>query len=76
MLLQADEQYLVAKSFILPVQVNGKTRVTLELPVGTEQAAAMERALQEEAVAKYTDGKEIKKTIYVPGKILNLVVGK
>lgn len=73
---QAEEKYLVANSFVLPVQVNGKTRATLELPVGIDQAAAMARALQEEAVAKYTDGKEIKKTIYVPGKILNLVVGK
>lgn len=73
---QADDKYLVANSFVLPVQVNGKTRTTLELPVGVDQATVIERALQEAQVAKYTEGKEIKKTIYIPGKILNLVVGK
>ena len=49
-------------------------RGTVEVPVGVEQAAAVEAALAMPNVAKFTEGKEVKKVIFVAGKILNLIV--
>jgi leucyl-tRNA synthetase len=59
---------------LLLLQVNGKMRGTVEIGVAADQAAAVEAALGLNTVKKFTDGKEIKKIIYVPGKILNLIV--
>lgn len=58
----------------LHAQVNGKLRATVELPkdVSKDDAVAAAQALP--AMAKYLDGKAVKKIIYVPSKILNLVV--
>jgi leucyl-tRNA synthetase len=68
---------LAAENIIqLPVQVNGKVRSTLELPSdkATEQAWVVDAAKGLPNVASWLDGKELKKTIYVPGKILNFVL--
>eukprot|EP00959_Pyramimonas_sp_CCMP1952_P285564 5970952-Pyramimonas_sp.AAC.2 len=60
----------------MAVQVNGKVRATIELPLDADEALAVATALKEENVLKYTEGMTIKKQIYRVGKILNLVVGK
>ena len=57
------------------VQVNGKTRGTVQLPVGAPEAIAREKALLDPKVASQVEGKTIKKVVYVPGKILNFIVG-
>ncbi|CAN5229930.1 leucine--tRNA ligase [soil metagenome] len=57
------------------VQVNGKFRSTVELPVGADEAIAREKALADPKVASQIEGKTIKKVVYVPGKILNFIVG-
>lgn len=49
-------------------------RGTVEVGVSADQSAAVEAALGLNSVKKFTDGKELKKVIYVPGKILNLIV--
>ncbi|HVB20036.1 MAG TPA: leucine--tRNA ligase [Candidatus Paceibacterota bacterium] len=56
------------------VQVNGKRRGLLVLPVDAPEAEAVARALHISAVATVLDGKEPKRIIFVPGRILNLVV--
>ncbi len=56
------------------VQVNGKFRATVTLPVDATEEVARAEAMRDAKVASYTDGKTIKKVIYVPGKILNLIV--
>ena len=69
-----DEQYLVTDTVRVAVQVNGKLRGELEV---TKQIAAEqveEMALRLDNVRRFTKDKEIVKRIYVPGKILNLVV--
>ncbi|MFC2447706.1 MAG: leucine--tRNA ligase [Candidatus Nanoperiomorbus sp.] len=69
-----DEQYLVTDTVKVAVQVNGKLRGELEV---TKQIAAEqveEMALQLDNVRRFTKDKKIIKRIYVPGKILNLVV--
>ena len=58
------------------VQVNGKVRGEINLAKDATEDEARELALADEKVAKFIDGKEIKKFIYVPGRIVNVVVGK
>ena len=56
--------------------MNGKARGEIQLPKDADEATAKEIALANEKVKKFTEGKEIKKFIYVPGRIVNVVVGK
>jgi leucyl-tRNA synthetase len=69
-----DEQYLVSETMTIVVQVNGKVRAQLELAVGSEKEAILESAQANEKVAEYLAEKEIRKSIYVPGKLVNFVV--
>ena len=69
-----DEQYLVTSTIKIAVQVNGKLRDEVEVSVDADKEAIIEQALAQPNVVRFTDGKEIVKQIYVPGKILNLVV--
>jgi leucyl-tRNA synthetase len=55
--------------------VNGKHRGEQLVPVGTSQDEAVAVARGHPKVAPHLEGKELRRVIYVPGKILNLVVG-
>lgn len=68
-----DEAALATKTLTIVVQVNGKLRATLNLPAGSDQAAVEQQALAHEHVAKYVSGQP-KRIVYVPGKLLNIVV--
>ncbi|CAI5481015.1 unnamed protein product [Closterium sp. Yama58-4] len=72
---QALPQYLVEDTIALPVQVNGKVRATLQVAVGVGQEEAVAAALAHPNVARLVEGKSVRKTIFVKGRILNLVVG-
>ena len=56
------------------VQVNGKVKGTVEMEVGEDGEAVKARALKVPSVAKAIEGKTVVKEIYVPGKIVNIVV--
>ena len=71
----ADEKAMVEDSTLVVVQVNGKVRAKITVPVDAPEEQGRERAGQEHLVAKYLDGVTVRKVIYVPGKLLNLVVG-
>jgi len=58
------------------VQVNGKLRATLSLPRDSDQSAARAAALEDQRVRRFVDGAEVRKVIYVPNKLLNLVLGE
>jgi leucyl-tRNA synthetase len=58
----------------LAVQVNGKVRGRLHVPSGLAEADAVKLALADEAVARHVAGKPVKKVVYVPDRLLNLVV--
>ena len=58
----------------LHAQVNGKLRATIEMPKDVSKEGAVAAAQALPALAKHLDGKAVKKIIYVPSKILNLVV--
>ncbi len=60
--------------FVLVVQVNGKARDSFEVPVDIREAEAKDLALDREKVRKFIEGKEIKKTIFVAGRLISFVV--
>ena len=70
-----DEKLLVADTITIGVQVNGKVRATITLPANADQNKAEEIALADEKIQKAMDGKALRKFIYVPGRIVNVVVG-
>jgi leucyl-tRNA synthetase len=57
------------------VQVNGKVRGTIAIAVDASEAAALDAARGTPNVATHLAGKTVKKVVYVPGKILNVIVG-
>jgi leucyl-tRNA synthetase len=70
-----DERLTVEDSVEIAVQVNGKTRSKVSVPRGAEQGAVVTVAQEDAAVRRFTDGKEVRKVVYVPNRLLNLVVG-
>ncbi len=70
-----DESKLVADECEIVVQVNGKLRVKLTVSKDATKEAVEAEALAHERVTEQTAGKTIRKVIYVPGKIVNIVVG-
>ncbi len=72
---QADEQVAAAEQITIAVQVNGKLRGTIEVPAGTDMERIQELALQADSVQRHVEGKEIKRIIPVPNKLVNIVVG-
>ncbi|QIE98890.1 leucine--tRNA ligase [Pantoea stewartii] len=71
----ADDAAMVEDSLLVVVQVNGKVRGKITVAAEATQEQVQARAAEEPLVAKYLDGVSIRKVIYVPGKLLNLVVG-
>ncbi|HVR12692.1 MAG TPA: leucine--tRNA ligase [Gaiellaceae bacterium] len=72
---EADPAYLKRDTFELVVQVNGKVRDRLEVDATLPEPELVELALQSEKVRAHLDGKQVQKTIVVPGRLVNLVVG-
>ncbi len=70
---QADPAALERDAVTLAVQVNGKLRGTVQLPVNVSREAAEAAALAEPGVAAFLKDKTVKKVIVVPGKIVNIV---
>ncbi|MDE2091581.1 MAG: leucine--tRNA ligase [Gammaproteobacteria bacterium] len=69
-----DDAALVRDHIELVVQVNGKLRGRISVPVDAERAQLEQAALSEANVQKYVEGKAVKKVIIVPGKLVNVVV--
>ena len=71
---EPDEEALKVEEVEIPVQVNGKVRARIKVPFGADEETAKKLALENERVKGYTKGKEIRKVIYVPNKLINIVV--
>ena len=69
-----DEKYLVDDEIEIPVQINGKVKARVNVATDAEQDAVIAAALADEKIAAITEGKDIIKKIYVPGRMVNLVV--
>ena len=68
------EEYLVESTFTCPVSFNGKTRFTLDIPLNLPQAEVEKMILANESTIKYLEGKQPRKVIIVPNKIVNIVM--
>merc|ERR1712176_526683 len=74
--LTYDESFIVSETTCIGVQINGKVRGEINLSLEDSEEVAMDQAKQIPKVADYLLGKTVKKIIYVPGRILNIVLGK
>jgi leucyl-tRNA synthetase len=70
-----EEALIQAPEITLVVQVNGKLRDRIDAPADISEEAARELALSSARVRPHLEGKELRKSIYVPGRLVNLVVG-
>jgi len=68
-----DEELTKEEEITLVIQINGKLRDKLFVPVSITEAEAKELALERERVKAYTHGRKIDKIIYVPGRVVNVV---
>ena len=69
-----DESALAQDAIEVVVQVNGRLRARVSVPAEADEDTVVEHALADENVRRHTEGKTIRKTIYVPGKLVNVVV--
>ncbi len=69
-----DERLIKSDTVTMAVQINGKSRATIELAADADEATAKQTALESESVQKFVAGKDVKKVIYVRGRIINLIV--
>jgi leucyl-tRNA synthetase len=70
----ADAALLVRDTETIAIQINGRTRATIELPAGAGQDEAVDAARQVETIQRYLNGTTIQRVVYVPGRIINLVM--
>jgi leucyl-tRNA synthetase len=59
----------------LVVQVNGKVRDRILVPAGIDEEAAKETAISSPHVKRYVEGQPVRRVIYIPGKLVNIVLG-
>ena len=71
---QADAQALVKDSIELVIQVKGKMRGKITVPADADDETIQAAAINESNVQRYIEGKELRKVIIVPGRLVNLVV--
>ncbi|CAO2160830.1 unnamed protein product [Urochloa humidicola] len=71
---KAKSEYLEESKLVLPVQINGKTRGTILVDKSCSEDDVFQIAASDEKLSKYLAGKGIRKRIYVPGRILNVIL--
>jgi leucyl-tRNA synthetase len=71
---EVDHAALVQDAVEWVLQVNGKVRGRVELPVEADEAAARAAAAANENVQRFLEGKSVRKVVLVPGKLVNIVV--
>ena len=69
-----DEKYLVQDTITVVIQVNGKLRAEIQVSSDTSEAEAVKAAQANEKAIAYLEGQTIRKTVYVPGKLVNFVI--
>ena len=69
----ADESLLVDDTVTIAIQINGKLKATIQIPKDTSKQETEETALKDPTVQKAIEGKEIRKIIVVPNRIVNVV---
>ena len=72
---EVNEAYLEEDEIEIPVQVNGKVRAAITVAADADEEVVLAAAREHENVTRYLNGGTIRREIYVPGRIVNLVVG-
>ena len=70
-----DEAKLTVDRITVAVQVNGKMRGKVEIDASASKEEILEAAKALDTVQRFMDGKSLRREIYVPGRLVNLVVG-
>lgn len=70
-----DKDAVIEELVTIVVQVNGKLRTSFEIPLNTDEEKIERMALENEKIKKFTKDKRVLKTIFIPNKLINLVVG-
>lgn len=70
-----EDALLKTDTIEVPVQVNGKMRGRIEIPADADDELVLKLAKDDENVSRYLEGKDIKRAIYVTGRIVNFVIG-
>ncbi|MBD3296605.1 MAG: leucine--tRNA ligase, partial [Candidatus Omnitrophica bacterium] len=70
-----EEEMLQADTVTVPVQINGKLRSTVDIASGASEDRVKETVLADEKAVQWVEGKEIRKWIIIPDKLVNIVVG-
>jgi leucyl-tRNA synthetase len=71
---KSDPEKMKIESVEIPVQVNGKVRAKVHMPVGIDNEQAQRLAMSNQRVIEMLEGKQVLKVVIVPGKMINLVV--
>lgn len=69
-----DESKTVEDEIEIPVQINGKLKAVIKFPAGVDKDSALAAAKADERIVPMIDGKTVVKEIFVPGKMINIVV--
>ena len=70
-----DREAVVDDEALVVIQVNGKLRSKFTVPAGTDEEAMKSIALADEKLLPFIEGKQVRKVICIPGKLVNIVVG-
>ncbi len=70
-----DESKLVESTKTYPIAINGKPRTELELSLDLDEEAIQKIVMENEVVQKWLEGKQLRKFVFVPGRMINLVIG-
>jgi len=71
---EVDEAATVEDEYELVIQVNSKVREKINVPVGIGEEGARKIALEQENIKRFLEGKQPKKIIFVPGRLINIVI--
>lgn len=71
---QHEEKYVTENSKNYPIAINGKARTEMEFPLDIDKTVLEQQVLANEVVQKWMEGKPMKKFIYVPGRMINVVI--
>jgi leucyl-tRNA synthetase len=71
-----NEEYLKEDEITYPVSINGKVRAKTTFPADASKADLEKEALEIEGIQKWIEGKEVRRVIVVPGRMINVVVDK
>ena len=72
--IEYDESKTVADTVEIPVQINGKLRGTVVIPADADKDTAIAAANADEKIKGYLDGHTVVKEIFVPGRMINIVI--